>query len=317
MSLRAERVTSSGGTARSSRLQEGSVDEPLRLVPRAGSARRDRRRRRSFDWPQWQGPDRNAVSKEKGLLQEWPKDGPPLAWKAKGLGGGDSAPSVAGGRLFGMSNRGDDEVVWCLSEADGKEVWATPPRAGRSSSGCRSRRKGRAARRRSTATGSTSWAWAATWPASRSRTARILWRVSLTKDLGGSVPMWSYRESPLVDGDKLICTPGGRGRDPRGPRQGDRQDDLEEQGARGATGDRGFSASPGRPTPRSSRSTSTGSGSTCSSPRRRSSGSRRPTASSCGGTTGPPTGMGSTAPRRSTTTAWCSPPRPTARAAGW
>src|SRR5947209_20216716 len=78
----------------------------------------------SFDWPQWQGPDRTAVSKEKGLLQEWPKDGPPLAWKAKGLGGGDSAPSVAGGKLFGMGSRGGDEVVWCLSEADGKEVWS-------------------------------------------------------------------------------------------------------------------------------------------------------------------------------------------------
>ena len=77
------------------------------------------------DWPQWQGPDRNAVSKEKGLLQEWPKDGPPLAWKAKELGGGDSAPSVAGGKIFGMSNRGDDEVVWSLSEADGKELWVT------------------------------------------------------------------------------------------------------------------------------------------------------------------------------------------------
>src|SRR5438132_12988459 len=65
----------------------------------------------AFDWPQWQGPDRNAVSKETGLLQEWPKDGPPLAWKAKGLGGGFSAPSVAAGRVFGMSNRGNDEVV--------------------------------------------------------------------------------------------------------------------------------------------------------------------------------------------------------------
>src|SRR3954470_1692427 len=78
---------------------------------------------RADDWPQWQGPDRNGISKEKGLLQEWPKDGPPLAWKVKGLGGGESGPSVAGGGLFGMSNRGDDEVVWCLSEADGKEVW--------------------------------------------------------------------------------------------------------------------------------------------------------------------------------------------------
>jgi hypothetical protein len=67
---------------------------------------------RAEDWPQWQGPDRTAHSKETGLLKEWPKDGPPLAWKVKGLGGGDSAPSVAGGKLFGMSNRGDDEVVW-------------------------------------------------------------------------------------------------------------------------------------------------------------------------------------------------------------
>ena len=48
---------------------------------------------RAADWPQWQGPDRNAVSKETGLLQEWPKDGPPLAWKAEGLGGGDGRAS--------------------------------------------------------------------------------------------------------------------------------------------------------------------------------------------------------------------------------
>src|SRR5436305_11676988 len=78
-----------------------------------------------LDWPQWQGPDRNAVSKERGLLQEWPKDGPPLAWKVTGLGGGDSAPSVAAGRLFGMGARGQDEIVWARSEADGKELWAT------------------------------------------------------------------------------------------------------------------------------------------------------------------------------------------------
>src|SRR5215510_3403807 len=67
------------------------------------------------DWPQWQGPDRNAISKERGLLKEWPKDGPPLAWKTTGLGGGDSAPSVVAGRIFGMSHRGSDEIVWVLS----------------------------------------------------------------------------------------------------------------------------------------------------------------------------------------------------------
>jgi hypothetical protein len=72
------------------------------------------------DWPQWQGPDRNSISKERGLLKEWPKDGPPLAWKITGLGGGDSAPSIAAGRIFAMSNRGDDEVIWAVSEKDGK-----------------------------------------------------------------------------------------------------------------------------------------------------------------------------------------------------
>src|SRR3982751_2887202 len=80
------------------------------------------------DWPQWQGPGRDAVSKETGLLKEWPKEGPPLAWKIKGVGGGYSAPSVAGAQLYGMSNRGDDEVVWARAEADGKELWVTPIR---------------------------------------------------------------------------------------------------------------------------------------------------------------------------------------------
>jgi hypothetical protein len=78
------------------------------------------------DWPQWQGPDRNAMSKEKGLLQEWPTGGPPLTWRINGLGGGDSAPSIANGKLFGMSNRDGKEIVWALSEADGSEVWVTP-----------------------------------------------------------------------------------------------------------------------------------------------------------------------------------------------
>ena len=46
---------------------------------------------RASDWTQWQGPDRNAVSRETGLLQEWPKDGPPLAWKANGSARGWAA----------------------------------------------------------------------------------------------------------------------------------------------------------------------------------------------------------------------------------
>jgi hypothetical protein len=51
----------------------------------------------SFDWPQWQGPDRNAISKERGLLQAWPEKGPPLAWKANGIGKGMGGIAVSKG----------------------------------------------------------------------------------------------------------------------------------------------------------------------------------------------------------------------------
>jgi outer membrane protein assembly factor BamB len=159
------------------------------------------------DWPQWQGPDRNAVSKERGLLQEWPKDGPPLAWTAKGLGGGDSAPSVAGGRIYSMSNRGNDEVVWALSEKDGKELWAT--RLGpafqqrrpesRQGPGCTP-----------TVDGDRLYVlgMGGDLACLQVKDGKVLWQLSLTKEFGGRVPEWSYRESPLIDGDKLICTPG-------------------------------------------------------------------------------------------------------------
>src|SRR6266513_5579878 len=59
-----------------------------------------------FDWPQWQGPDRTARSKETGLLKEWPKGGPPLAWKANGLGAGFSSVSITGKFVYTMGDVG-------------------------------------------------------------------------------------------------------------------------------------------------------------------------------------------------------------------
>jgi hypothetical protein len=58
---------------------------------------------------------------------------------------------------------------------------------------------------------------------------KILWQHSLTREFGGQVPMWSYRESPLVDGNKVICTPGGQDAILVALRQVDWEDDLEEQ----------------------------------------------------------------------------------------
>jgi outer membrane protein assembly factor BamB len=163
----------------------------------------------SFDWPQWQGPDRTAISKEHGLLKEWPKNGPPLVWEVKNLGGGYSAPSVAAGRIFGMSNRGNDEVVWALSEQDGKTLWVTRlgpayrQRApqGKEGPGC-------------TPTVDGDFVYAlglgGDLACLQVRDGKIVWQRNLTRDFGGRVPNWSYRESPLVDGNKVVCTPGGR-----------------------------------------------------------------------------------------------------------
>jgi len=162
------------------------------------------------DWPQWQGPHRDAISQEHGLLKEWPKDGPALAWETKGLGGGDSAPSVAAGQIFGMGNRGEDEVVWALSEKDGKELWATRlgpafkqrPSQGKEGPACTP-----------TVDGDRVYVegLGGALACLEAKGGKILWQISLTGDLGGRPPMWSYRESPLVEGEKLICTPGGEG----------------------------------------------------------------------------------------------------------
>jgi outer membrane protein assembly factor BamB len=161
------------------------------------------------DWPQWQGADRNAISKQEGLLQEWPAEGPPLAWRVNELGGGDSAPAVASGRIYGMSIRGDQEVVWALSEAGGQEVWvkslgpAVEQRFPQSKEGPGGT---------PTVDGDRLYVLGMGGALACLRTddGEIVWQRSLTNDFGGALPAWSYRESPLIDGDKLVCTPGGK-----------------------------------------------------------------------------------------------------------
>ena len=160
-----------------------------------------------FDWPQWQGPDRTSHSKETGLLKEWPKDGPPLAWKVKGLGGGDSTPSIAGGRIYGMSNRGEDEIVWTLSEQDGKEIWAVRIAPAHSQNFPQSKEGPSAT---PTVDGDRLYVVGLAGNVACLQVAdgKVVWQRNLVTDFGGALPAWSYRESPLIDGDTLICTPG-------------------------------------------------------------------------------------------------------------
>ena len=161
-----------------------------------------------IDWPQWQGPDRDAVSKETGLLKQWPKEGPTLVWEMKGLGGGYNEPAIVGGRIYGMSLRDGREVVWARSEADGKPIWETaigqPPSQrmpqGSEGPGC-------------TPTVDSERLYVISnggeIACMSAGDGKIFWHHSMIRDFGGSSPGWSYRESPLIDGDKMICTPGG------------------------------------------------------------------------------------------------------------
>src|SRR5215510_9159489 len=78
------------------------------------------------DWPQWRGPERNGISKETGLLKEWPAAGPKLLWKASDVGNGYSSFSVVGENLYTLGNEGmDNESVQARSVKDGKRLWQT------------------------------------------------------------------------------------------------------------------------------------------------------------------------------------------------
>lgn len=160
------------------------------------------------DWPQWQGPNRDSVSTETGLLQQWPDGGPTLAWRVEGLGGGDSAPAIVDGTLYGTSIRDGKEIVWARSATDGSEIWARPLGEAVSQRMPQSQ-EGPACTPSVDGDRLYVIGMGGTVACLQREDGEIVWRRSFTEDFGGSAPTWSYRESPLIDGDKLLCTPGG------------------------------------------------------------------------------------------------------------
>lgn len=169
-------------------------------IPSAGEA---------ADWPQWRGPERNGKSPETGLLGAWPADGPPLAWQTEGLGGGYSSLSIVDGRIFTMGDIGESQYVVALSEASGEPLWKTKvgphheddyggPRATPTVDGERLYALGTAG----------------DLVCLETATGREVWRRNLEQDFGGDLMKamgqydWRFAESPLVDGDRVIMTPG-------------------------------------------------------------------------------------------------------------
>lgn len=164
----------------------------------------------ALDWPQWRGPERNGLSKETGLLKQWPEEGPPLAWRVSGIGTGYSTPVVKGNRIYLLGNNGlDNEFVQALDDKDGSQVWSQkigkvgnpdqkPPYPG--------------ARSTPTLDGDRMYAMGSDGDIVCLETANghEVWRKSARGDFGGQPGTWAYAESPLVDGDVVVCTPGGK-----------------------------------------------------------------------------------------------------------
>jgi len=161
------------------------------------------------DWPQWRGPDRNGVSREVGLLKQWPAGGPKLLWQLSDIGDGYSTPSVVGSRIYVMSNRGmDNEFVLALAVNDGRTIWTT--RVGNVGNPNQNPSFPKA-RSTPTVDGNRIYALGSDGDlvCLEADTGNIRWQKNLRKDFGGQSGEWAYAESPLVDGDVVVVTPGG------------------------------------------------------------------------------------------------------------
>ncbi len=158
----------------------------------------------NFDWPQWRGPQRSDISAETGLLKEWPEGGPKRLWLYKNAGNGYSGPAIVAGALYTLGSRDGKEIALALDAATGDERWATPladvrpndwgggPRGTPAVDGDRVY----------VITGSGAVACL------EAKDGKVVWQHTM-QELGGQTPGWEYTESILVDGNQVVCTPGG------------------------------------------------------------------------------------------------------------
>jgi outer membrane protein assembly factor BamB len=155
-------------------------------------------------WPQWRGPRRDGISRETGLLPSWPVGGPRLLWKVDGLGTGWSSPIVVDRRLYLTGDVGDDLLIFAF-DSDGAPLWRT--KNGRAWKGpypgaraCCAFSKGRLyhmnAHGRVACLDATS--------------GNELWAVDILDRFDASNITWALSECLLVDGPRVIVTPGGR-----------------------------------------------------------------------------------------------------------
>jgi outer membrane protein assembly factor BamB len=164
------------------------------------------------EWPQWRGPLRNGLSSETGLLKQWPEKGPALTWSITNLGEGYGSVATKADRIYVQGTSGTaseaKSAVFCLNRADGKTIWSVTigPKVDH-------QERGNGPRGTPTLDGDRLYVLTENGDLAclRERDGSRVWSKNILKEFGGSNPKWLISESPLVDGNRLIVSPGGSG----------------------------------------------------------------------------------------------------------
>jgi outer membrane protein assembly factor BamB len=160
------------------------------------------------DWPQFRGPNRDGISKEHGIRKEWPEGGPKLVWQNKGVAEGWGAPAVVGETVYLLGSRGvEEESVTAYKTSDGSQAWSTKIGAvGKPNQ----QPKYPAARSTPTINHGAAYALGSDGDLVALDAAKgtVKWKKNLRTDFGGESGTWAYAESPLVDGDAVVVSPG-------------------------------------------------------------------------------------------------------------
>lgn len=162
------------------------------------------------DWPQWRGPERDGQASKQTLLQEWPEGGPPVAWEFASAGGGYSSAAVADGKLYTLGSDESGCSLICIDAVTGKKLWNERfSRSGTDDDYMHG--WGGGPRSTPTVDGNQVFVLSDVGVLAAFATdgGKPQWTRDLVADFGGGIPKWGYSESPLVDGDRVVVTPGG------------------------------------------------------------------------------------------------------------
>lgn len=158
-------------------------------------------------WSQFRGPGRTNISTETGLLKDWNQSPPKLLWTARGLGEGYSSVSLSGNMLFTMGTKANEEVVIAIDVNTGEIAWT------QSNGTIFKNNQGNGPRSTPTVDGDVLYALGANGDLSRiqTRDGSVDWAKNILQEFNARNIVWGISESPLIDGEKLICSPGGQG----------------------------------------------------------------------------------------------------------